>query len=54
MDKPQEQAVKHPRPWQPLELRYIGDAHAILTEGGGKLTPPAVDPGEPRKTQPSG
>ena len=37
-----------------MTLTYVGDAGELLEGGGGKLSPMAVDPGEPRKTQPAG
>jgi len=40
--------------WQQLRLTYVGDVVSLIRSGEGKLTPPAVDPGEPRKTRPSG
>jgi hypothetical protein len=40
--------------WQPMKLNYLGRISDIVQVGGGKLTPPSVDPGEPRKTRPSG
>jgi hypothetical protein len=40
--------------WQPMALTYVGDIGEVLHGGGGKLSPVAVDPGEHRKTKPSG
>ena len=36
--------------WVPMELTYLGDVHALLTGGGGKLSIVANDTGDaPRK-----
>jgi hypothetical protein len=43
-----------PRAWEPPRLSRVGHVAEILQLGGGKLSPLAVDSGEPRKTQPSG
>ncbi|MCU0488999.1 MAG: hypothetical protein MUE67_08615 [Anaerolineales bacterium] len=40
--------------WHPARLTYIGKVSEIVQQGGGKLSPPAADPGEPKKTRPSG
>ena len=40
--------------WQPMKLVYLGKVSEVVQVGGGKLTPPAADPGEPKKTKPSG
>jgi hypothetical protein len=42
------------RPWEKMELSYLGDAVKLIQAGGGKLTPVAADSGETRKTKPSG
>jgi hypothetical protein len=36
-------------PWEPPRLELIGDLEEIVRGGGGKLSPLAVDPGDPRK-----
>jgi hypothetical protein len=42
------------RPWKKMELSYLGNAvELIQMPGGGKISSPAGDPGDPRK-QPSG
>jgi hypothetical protein len=36
--------------WVPMELRYLGEVHALLMGGGGKLSIVADDSGDaPRK-----
>jgi hypothetical protein len=36
--------------WVPMELTYLGDVHALLMGGGGKLSIPDNDTGDaPRK-----
>jgi hypothetical protein len=40
--------------WEPMRLQLLGKVGEIVRVGEGKLTPPAVDPGEPRKHKPSG
>jgi hypothetical protein len=37
------------RPWQKMELRYLGDAAQLIQMGGGKLSTVGGDPGENRK-----
>ncbi len=40
--------------WRPARLTYIGKVSEIVHQGGGKLSAPAGDPGEPRKQKPTG
>lgn len=40
--------------WEPMRLTLLGKVGDVVRQGGGKLTPPAADPGEPLKTKPSG
>jgi len=42
------------RKWEPMRLTPLGKVGDIVQVGQGKLSPPAADPGEPQKTQPSG
>jgi hypothetical protein len=42
----------HSVPWLPMSLEYVGRVDEVLRSGGGKLTVPAADPGEPRKETP--
>ena len=36
--------------WVPMELKHLGDVHALLMGGGGKLSIPSDDSGDaPRK-----
>jgi hypothetical protein len=37
-----------------MKLTFIGDVHALLKGGGGKLSPAGGDPGEMRKQGPVG
>lgn len=41
-------------PWQPMTLTRVGRVPDVIQQGGGKLTPPGGDPGEPRKQKPTG
>ena len=47
-------AIQSRRPWQRPALRSVGRIDEVLQVGGGKLSREAANPGEPRKTQPSG
>lgn len=40
--------------WEPMRLTALGKVGDVVRLGGGKLSPPSVDPGEPLKTKPSG
>ena len=42
------------RPWQKMELSYLGNAVQLIQGGGGKLSPAGGDPGESRKQSSSG
>jgi hypothetical protein len=35
--------------WVTMKLTYVGDVHALLQGGGGKLSPNAFDTGDVRK-----
>lgn len=37
------------RSWEPMTMQRVGDVGTVVQQGGGKLTPPTDDPGEPRK-----
>jgi hypothetical protein len=37
--------------WVTMKLTYVGDVHALLQGGGGKLSPTTADPGDMRKPQ---
>ena len=39
--------------WEPMRLTMLGKVGDVVRVGGGKLSPPAADPGEPLKTKPS-
>jgi len=41
-------------PWEPMMLRYAGHVRELVQGGGGKLSTSAADPGDGRKTKPSG
>ena len=45
---------KQERKWEPMRLTPLGNVGEVVRQGGGKLSPPAADPGEPLKTKPSG
>jgi hypothetical protein len=48
---------KNPRPeqeWEPMRLTLLGKVGDVVRVGMGKLSSVLVDPGEPKKTQPSG
>lgn len=40
------------RPWVPMEVSTIGHVGDVLKGGGGKLTIPTGDPGEPLRKPP--
>jgi hypothetical protein len=40
--------------WVPMRLTYLGDVHAFLRQGGGKVSILTGDPGEPRKVPATG
>jgi len=42
------------KPWQPPALKSVGTMEQALQGGTGKLSQFTVDPGESRKTKPSG
>ena len=42
------------KPWEPPKLSYIGDVEEVVQGGGGKLTTTPSDPGEAKKTPPTG
>lgn len=42
------------RAWYPMKLTYVGRIDQVLQVGGGKLSVPGGDPGEPLKQRPSG
>ena len=35
--------------WEPMRLQRVGHVGDVVQVGGGKLSPPTADPGEPRK-----
>lgn len=41
--------VKQRLSWTPMHMRPLGTVAEVVRGGGGKLTPPFNDPGEPRK-----
>ena len=45
---------KHEQKWEPMRLTLLGKVGDVVRVGLGKLSPPAVDPGEPKKTKPDG
>ncbi len=40
--------------WEPMKLSYTGEAKDVVRGGGGKISHSPADPGESRKTPPSG
>jgi len=52
MTKERGQRVR--RPWEPMQLRYVGHVADILQGGGGKISMTGGDPGEVRKEPPAG
>lgn len=40
--------------WEPMHITYLGQVRHVVQGGGGKLSPQAEDPGETRKTKPTG
>jgi hypothetical protein len=49
-----DQDRKTEQEWEPMRLTSLGSVGQVIRIGHGKLTTPAVDPGEPLKTKPSG
>ncbi len=48
-------ATRAKRPWQKMELSYLGNAvELIQMPGGGKISSIGGDPGDPRKTSGTG
>jgi hypothetical protein len=41
-------------PWQPMSIDYVGNVSELVLGGAGKNSTTPADPGEPRKTIPSG
>jgi hypothetical protein len=42
------------QPWRRMSVTPMGRVPDVIQQGGGKLTPPGGDPGEPRKQKPTG
>jgi hypothetical protein len=42
------------KPWETPKLSYVGAVEDVVQQGDGKLTAVAADPGEHKKTKPSG
>ena len=40
-------AFKTKQPWEPMNLCHVGDVAKVVRGGGGKLSVPTQDPGEP-------
>jgi hypothetical protein len=40
--------------WESMKLIYVGHIREVVQQGGGKLSAPGGDPGEPRKQKPTG
>jgi len=43
------EAVSKKQAWEPMKLTDVGHVGEVVQGGGGKLTAPTHDPGEPRK-----
>jgi hypothetical protein len=41
--------IQQRKPWIPLKVEAVGKLTETILGGGGKLSPPFNDPGEPRK-----
>lgn len=54
MTKTQPEATDTQPTWVPMRLTYLGEVHAFLRQGGGKISIEIGDPGEPRKVPPTG
>jgi hypothetical protein len=39
-------------PWEPMLLRYAGDARELVQHARNKVSPPAADPGDPASKPP--
>lgn len=46
--------AKPERAWEPMLLTRLGKVGNVVQGGGGKLSTTPADPGEPRKTRPTG
>lgn len=42
------------KPWEAPKLTYMGDVEEVVQGGTGKLTTTPSDPGESKKTPPTG
>ena len=38
--------------WQPMRITYVGNVDEVVQGGGGKLSSPTGDPGEPLRKPP--
>ncbi len=57
MDNKQQLRAVTPRSkraWEPATLSYVGDVEDVIQQGEGKISVTQADPGEPKKTGPSG
>ena len=45
---------KDQKKWEEPRMIYVGQVSEVIQQGGGKLSGPPTDPGEPNKTPPSG
>ncbi len=44
---------KKGKTWEAPRMIYVGQVSEVIQGGGGKLSGPPTDPGEPNKTPPS-
>jgi len=52
--RPASSAKTEKKPWEKPKLSYVGEVEDVVQQGDGKLTQVAADPGEHKKTRPSG
>jgi hypothetical protein len=53
-ERPQAVARGSKRAWEPPTWLYVGDVEDVIQQGEGKISVTAADPGESKKTKPSG
>ena len=52
--RPPSSVKTEKKPWEKPKLSYVGEVEDVVQGGEGKLTQVAADPGEFKKTRPSG
>jgi hypothetical protein len=48
-DNSKTQSETPKKEWQPMRLKYAGEAKDVVRTGGGKTSPSPADPGDTRK-----